>query len=47
MGDNEDAKIFVGALSWDTNDISLRDAFSPFGEVIDTKVVLDRETGRS
>jgi|SRR5690606_34133886 len=40
-------KLFVGGLSWDTNDESLRGAFGRFGEVLEAKVVTDRETGRS
>ena len=40
-------KLFVGGLSWDTNDASLSQAFSRFGEVQDAKVILDRDTGRS
>jgi RNA recognition motif-containing protein len=40
-------KLFVGGLSWDTDDASLREAFEEFGEVTDAKVITDRETGRS
>lgn len=40
-------KLFVGGLSWDTNDASLEQAFSAFGEVTEAKVITDRETGRS
>ncbi|MEZ4266556.1 MAG: RNA-binding protein [Myxococcota bacterium] len=40
-------KLFVGGLSWDTNDASLEQAFSSFGEVTEAKVITDRETGRS
>ncbi|CAD6919942.1 unnamed protein product [Tilletia controversa] len=40
-------KIYVGNLSWHTTDQSLRDAFSPFGELQDSIVMKDRETGRS
>lgn len=40
-------KLFVGGLSWDTDDASLRQAFEAFGEVSDAKVITDRETGRS
>ena len=41
------AKLFVGGLSWDTDDSALRAAFAPFGEIVEAKVVTDRETGRS
>jgi cold-inducible RNA-binding protein len=40
-------KLFVGGLSWDTNDQSLAAAFSRFGPVIEAKVISDRDTGRS
>ncbi|PIE17098.1 MAG: RNA-binding protein [Proteobacteria bacterium] len=40
-------KLFVGGLSWDTNDASLRNAFEKFGAVTEAKVITDRETGRS
>ena len=39
--------IFVGNLSYDTNDDSLRAAFEAFGEVSSARVISDRETGRS
>ncbi len=41
------AKLFVGGLAWATDDSSLRTHFETFGEVLDAKVILDRETGRS
>ncbi|KAL6840399.1 hypothetical protein ACP4OV_030209 [Aristida adscensionis] len=40
-------KLFVGGLSWSTDDQSLRDAFSGFGDVTEARVITDRETGRS
>ena len=40
-------KLFVGSLSWDTNDDSLRSAFSAHGEISEAVVVSDRDTGRS
>ena len=40
-------KIYVGNLPWSATDASLREAFSPFGEVQSASVVTDRETGRS
>ena len=40
-------KLFVGSLSWDTDDHGLRSAFERFGDVTDAKVITDRDTGRS
>ena len=40
-------KLFVGGLSWGTSEEGLRQAFEQFGEIIEAKVVTDRETGRS
>jgi RNA recognition motif-containing protein len=39
--------IYVGNLSYDTHDDSLRNAFSAHGKVDEARVVSDRETGRS
>src|SRR5688572_14984972 len=40
-------KVFVGGLNWNTNDDGLLAAFSRFGEVVEAKVITDRDTGRS
>ncbi len=40
-------KLFVGSLSWDTNDDGLRAAFEQFGEVSEAIVIKDRMSGRS
>lgn len=40
-------KLFVGGLSWDTNDEGLRAAFERFGPIVEAKVISDRDTGRS
>ncbi|KAL3651832.1 Cinnamyl-alcohol dehydrogenase Flavonol reductase/cinnamoyl-CoA reductase [Castilleja foliolosa] len=40
-------RCFVGGLAWATTDDSLGEAFSQFGEVIESKIINDRETGRS
>lgn len=40
-------KLFVGGLSWNTDDALLRETFERFGAVADARVVFDRETGRS
>jgi cold-inducible RNA-binding protein len=39
--------IYVGNLSYDTDDESLRSAFSAHGDIESAKVVRDRDTGRS
>ncbi|KAJ7497116.1 hypothetical protein FB451DRAFT_1017148 [Mycena latifolia] len=41
------AKVYVGNLSWNTTDDTLRNAFSDFGQVLDSIVMRDRDTGRS
>jgi len=40
-------KLFVGGLPWGVDDEGLRAAFSPFGEIVEAKVITDRDTGRS
>ncbi len=40
-------KVFVGGLSWNTDDQGLHQAFAQFGDVSEARVVTDRETGRS
>jgi RNA recognition motif-containing protein len=40
-------KLFVGSLSWGTNDEALRDAFAAHGQVSEAVVISDRDTGRS
>ena len=40
-------KLFVGGLSWGTDDDGLHAAFEQFGEITEAKVISDRETGRS
>ena len=40
-------KLYVGGLSWNTDDHGLRMAFEQHGEISEAKVITDRETGRS
>ena len=40
-------KLFVGGLSWGTNEDALYQGFEQFGEIEEAKVINDRETGRS
>lgn len=39
--------IYVGNLSFDENETSLREAFAAHGEVTSARIISDRETGRS
>jgi RNA recognition motif-containing protein len=39
-------KLYVGNLSFGTTEMELRELFGQFGTVVETKVVMDRETGR-
>ncbi|TMW88676.1 hypothetical protein EJD97_018258 [Solanum chilense] len=41
------SKLFIGGLSYGTDESSLKETFSQYGEVIEARVILDRETGRS
>eukprot|EP00253_Pinus_taeda_P000037 PITA_00037 len=47
MSDAPEYRCFVGGLSWSTSDRTLEDAFHKFGHLIEAKVVVDRDTGRS
>ncbi len=39
--------LYVGNLPWATKAEDLQEVFSQYGEVISTRVITDRETGRS
>jgi RNA recognition motif-containing protein len=39
-------KLFVGNLSWNTTDDSLRSFFSQFGTVVSAQTISDRMTGK-
>ncbi|MBT3230467.1 RNA-binding protein [Candidatus Uhrbacteria bacterium] len=40
-------KLFVGNISWDATDDSLRDLFAEYGEVISARIVMDKFTNKS
>lgn len=40
-------RIYVGNIPWDVDDSRLEQVFSEYGKVIDSRVVYDRESGRS
>ncbi len=41
------SKIFVGNLSWNATEDSLKELFAQFGEVVSVRIVTDPYTGRS
>ncbi|CAA7387922.1 unnamed protein product [Spirodela intermedia] len=40
-------KLFIGGISWDTDEDLLRDYFRNFGEVVEAVIMKDRTTGRA
>lgn len=42
-----DNKLFVGNLSWGTTEESLKEFFSKAGEVVEAKIIIDRQSGKS
>ncbi|XP_077332171.1 cold-inducible RNA-binding protein-like isoform X3 [Lithobates pipiens] len=44
---SDEGKLFVGGLSFDTNEQSLEDVFDKYGRISEVVVVKDRETKRS
>ena len=43
---NDDARLFVGGLNFDTTEDILRDAFSKYGDVVESKVGFVNGVGR-
>ena len=40
-------KLFVDGISWGTSEDKLNEVFGQYGEIEETKIITDRETGRS
>ena len=40
-------KLYVGGISYSTNDAALKDAFAQVGEVTSATIIMDKMTGRS
>ena len=40
-------KLYVGGISYTTNDSGLKDAFAQVGEVLSATIIMDKMTGRS
>ncbi|CAM8978128.1 unnamed protein product [Rhodiola kirilowii] len=41
------SKVFIGGVSFTTDEQSLKEAFARYGEVLEARIIMDRETGRS
>ncbi|KAK1268110.1 hypothetical protein QJS04_geneDACA006953 [Acorus gramineus] len=41
------SKVFIGGLSYQTDEQSLKEAFAQYGDVAEARVIVDRDTGRS
>ncbi len=39
--------LYVGNLPWSVRSEQLAEAFEPYGQVVSSRVITDRETGRS
>jgi hypothetical protein len=46
-GTDYSGKIFVGGISWETDEDRLRDYFGRFGEVTEAVIMRERSTGRA
>ncbi len=42
----ENNKLYVGNMSWNTDESALRSAFEAFGSVQEVAIITDRDTGR-
>lgn len=40
-------KLFIGGISWDTDEDRLRSYFGAYGEVVEAVIMRDRTTGRA
>ncbi|KAJ8899278.1 hypothetical protein K2173_018252 [Erythroxylum novogranatense] len=44
---SDNGKLFIGGISWDTNEERLKEYFGSFGEVVEAVIMKDRNTGRT
>uniref|UniRef100_A0A2N9HFN1 RRM domain-containing protein n=1 Tax=Fagus sylvatica TaxID=28930 RepID=A0A2N9HFN1_FAGSY len=47
MSSMSSSKLFIGGISYGTDEQSLREAFAKYGDVVEARIIVDRETGRS
>ncbi|XP_068665161.1 heterogeneous nuclear ribonucleoprotein 1-like [Aristolochia californica] len=44
--DSDQGKLFIGGISWDTSEDKLKEYFGKYGEVLQTVIMRDKNTGR-
>lgn len=44
---SDNGKLFIGGISWDTNEERLKEYFGAYGEVVEAIIMKDRTTGRA
>ncbi|XP_061371012.1 heterogeneous nuclear ribonucleoprotein 1-like [Gastrolobium bilobum] len=44
---SDNGKLFIGGISWDTNEERLKEYFNNYGEVMESVIMKDRTTGRA
>ncbi|XP_050376920.1 glycine-rich RNA-binding protein 3, mitochondrial isoform X2 [Argentina anserina] len=47
MTTGQSSKLFIGGVSFQSDEQSLREEFAKYGEVVDVRIITDRDTGRS
>ncbi|KAL3637505.1 hypothetical protein CASFOL_018673 [Castilleja foliolosa] len=45
--ESDQGKLFIGGISWDTNEERLKEYFGAYGEVVEAVIMRDRTTGRA
>lgn len=44
--DSDQGKLFIGGISWDTNEEKLKEHFGNYGDVLNTSVMREKNTGK-
>ncbi|MED6130603.1 hypothetical protein PIB30_002195 [Stylosanthes scabra] len=47
MSNAPSSKLFIGGVSYSTDEQSLREVFGKYGDVVDARIIVDRDSGRS
>ena len=44
---SDNGKLFIGGISWDTDEERLKEYFGAYGEIVEAVIMKDRTTGRA